>query len=214
KPGVTTATAQQDMDRVAGALEQEYPAFNANWGVTVVPVREQLAGEIKPALRVLLLAVAFVLLIACANVANLMLSRATSRRKEIAVRLAIGAGRWRVLRQFLAESLILALAGGFSGLLLATFAVDALVALTPQNLIRREDVDLSVPVLCFTFGIALLTGLVFGALPGLEAGRSDPHEALQEAGRSNSAGRGSRRVRRTLVVAEVALAFVLLVGAG
>jgi putative ABC transport system permease protein len=214
KPGVTTARAQQDMDRVASVLEQQYPAFNANWGVGVVPVREQLAGEIEPALRVLLLAVAFVLLIACANVANLMLSRATSRRKEIAVRLAIGAGRWRVLRQFLAESLILALAGGFSGLLLATFAIDALVALTPQNLIRREDVGLSAPVLCFTFGIALLTGLVFGTLPGLEAGRSNPQLVLQEAGRSNSPSSGSRRVRRMLVVAEVALAFVLLVGAG
>jgi putative ABC transport system permease protein len=214
EPGVTVARAQQDMDRIASGLEQQYPAFNGHWGVSVVPLREQLAGEIKPALLVLLFAVGFVLLIACANVANLMLARAASRQKEIAIRLALGAGRWRLLRQFLAESMMLALTGGLSGVLLATFAVDALVTLTPEHLISQEDAGLSLPVLCFTFGVSVLTGIVFGTLPALEAGRSDPHQALQKAGRTHSPGSRSRLVRQALVIAEVALALVLLVGAG
>ncbi|HEX8073333.1 MAG TPA: ABC transporter permease [Pyrinomonadaceae bacterium] len=214
KPGVSVAQAQAEMDTIAARLEQQFVDFNTGWEVKLVPVREQLAGEIKPALLILLGAVAFVLLIACANVANLMLARAASRSKEIAIRTALGAGRWRVMRQLLTESLLLAFAGGACGLLLALWGVDALVALSPQNLISGDEVGLSLPVLGFTFGVSVLTGVVFGLWPAFEAARSDPNEALKEAGRSNTSGPRSRRARGAFVVAEVALALVLLVGAG
>jgi putative ABC transport system permease protein len=214
KPGVSPAQAQAEMDTIAGRLEQQYVDFNTGWDVKLVPVREQLAGEIKPALMILLGAVAFVLLVACANVANLMLARAAARQKEIAIRTALGAGRWRVMRQLLTESVLLALVGGAFGLLLALWGVDALVALSPKNLISGDEVGLSLPVLGFTFGVSLLTGVVFGLWPAFEAARSDPHEALKEAGRSYTGSPRSRRARGAFVVAEVALALVLLVGAG
>jgi predicted permease len=214
KPGVSVAQAQAEMDTISGRLAQQYADFDAGWSVELVPVRTQLAGEITKPLLVLLGAVAFVLLIACANVANLMMARAATRQKEIAIRTALGAGRWRMVRQLLTESIMLALAGGIVGLLLALWGVDLLVALSPPNLISRTDVGLSLSVLGFTFGVSLLTGIVFGLLPALEAARSDPQEALKESGRSSMGSPRSRRVRGAFVVAEIALALVLLVGAG
>ena len=214
KPGVTPEQAQAEMHTVSARLEQARPDFNGDWGSRVVPLREQLSGEIRRPLLVLVGAVGFVLLIACANVANMMLARAATRSKEIAVRAALGAGRWRVVRQLLTESLLLSAAGGAAGLLLATWGVDALVALSPPNLIGPESVGLSLPVLGFTFAVAVLTGVVFGLMPAIEASRFDPNEALKESGRGTSGGPRSRRLRGAFVVAQVALSLVLLVGAG
>ena len=214
KPGVTHEQAQAEMHTVAARIEQQRPDFNTGWGARVVPLREQLAGEIKTPLMILLGAVAFVLLIACANVANMMLARAASRSKEIAIRAALGAGRWRVVRQLLTESLLLSAAGGLAGLLLATWGVDALVSLSPPNLIGPEAVGVSLPVLGFTFAVTLVTGVVFGLMPALEAARFDANDALKETGRGNTGSPRSRRLRAGFVVAQVALSLVLLVGAG
>src|SRR5947209_10076380 len=214
KPGVTFQEAQAEMETITSRLAQEHPEYDTNQGVTLVPVREQLAGEIRTPLLILLGAVVFVLLIACANVANLMLARATARSKEIAIRAALGASRWRVVRQLLIESLLLSFAGGIVGGLLALWGVDALVALSPPNLIGSAEVGVSLPVLGFTFAVSLLTGVIFGLLPAMEAARFDPNDALKETGRGNTGSVRARRFRSVLVVSEVALALVLLVGAG
>jgi putative ABC transport system permease protein len=214
KPGVTAEQAQSEMNTVSARLEQARPDFNGNWGSRVVPLREQLSGELRRPLLVLVGAVCFVLLIACANVANMMLARAAARAKEIAVRAALGAGRARVVRQLLTESLLLSLAGGLLGLLLAMWGVDALVALSPPNLIGPEAVGVNLPVLAFTFAVTVLTGVVFGMFPALEASRFDAGEALKEGGRGGTGGPRSRRLRAAFVVAQVALSLVLLVGAG
>lgn len=213
-PGVSVEQARAEMDGIAARLAKQYVEANAGWGASVVPLRDQLAGEIKPALLVLLGAVGFVLLISCVNVASLLLARAAGRHKEMAVRSAMGAGRRRIIRQLLTESLLLALLGGLFGLLLARWCVEALVAMSPANLIDAEQVGVNPLVLGFTLAVSLLTGLLFGLAPALEASRVHLSDTLKESSRGTAGSSRGRRIRDALVVAEVGLALVLLVGAG
>jgi len=210
KPGVTPQQAQADMDAVIANLKKQYPQHH---GVTVIPYHEYAVGYIRPTLQILAGAVGFVLLIACVNIANLLLARATSRQREIAVRAALGASRLRVLRQMLTESVVLALAGGALGVLLAWWSVQALVASPPGNLPRVSAIHLDSAVLLFTLGVSVVTGLLFGLAPAVQAARWNLGEVLKEGGRGGS---GARRhvLSRVLVVAEVALSLVLLTGAG
>jgi putative ABC transport system permease protein len=214
KPGVSLAQAQAELAALAGALQQQFPDTNKYHNATAQPELDRLVGDVRPALLVLFGAVGCVLLIACVNVANLLLARATTRQKEIAVRTALGAGRGRVLRQLLTESLLLALSGGALGLLLATWGTELLLALSPENIPRLADVHVDGRVLAFTALAALLTGVIFGLLPGLHATRPDLVESLKESGRGTTDGLRRNRLRSALVVAEVALALVPLVGAG
>ncbi len=214
KPGVSLTQAKVSMDTLAARLREQYKEFNTGWGVTVVALRDQFAGELRPALRVLMFAVGFVLLIACANVANLLLARTGIRQREIAVRSAVGAGRRRIVRQLLTESVLLSVFGGAAGLLLAWWGTAALVRLSPPELGGLRGLELSLPVLGFTFVVALLTGVLFGLVPAMEASNLNLSETLKDAGRSLAGGLRSKRLRSALVVAEVALALVLLVGAG
>ena len=215
KPGVTFAAAQTEMERVHGELTRLFPGFNTGWTARVVPLKTQVTGDVRPALLILLGAVAFVLLIACANVANLLLARATARQRELAVRAALGAARIRLIRQLLAESTVLAAAGGAAGLLLAWWALQFLRAIAVQRLPipRLEVVGIDGWVLAFTVAASLLSGVFFGLVPALSASGSSLSDALKEGGRGGSAARGNR-TRSLFVVAEVALALVLLVGAG
>ena len=215
KPGVTFAVAQQDMTRVGADLTAMFPAFNTGWTVRVVPIREELTGSVRPALLVLAGAVAFVLLIACANVANLLLARATARQRELAVRAALGAGRSRLIRQLLAESLLLAAAGGVCGLALGWWSTAFLRTVAAERLPiqRLEMVGIDGAVLAFTAAAALICGILFGIIPALTSAGGHLNEALREGGRTGTAARGTR-TRAAFVVLEVALALVLLVGAG
>jgi predicted permease len=214
KPDVGLEAARAEAAGIAQRLERAHPETNSGVALRIVPLRERLLGGVQPALYVLMGTTAFVLLIACANVANLMLARATAREREIAVRAALGASRTRVARQLLVESLLLAVSGGLLGLLLARAVIDLLPLLSPEGLPRLGTVALNPQVLLFTLSVALATGLAFGLLPAWQAGRGDLMASLKEGGRGSSAGRWARRVRQGLVVAEIALSLVLLVGSG
>jgi len=217
KSGVSVQQAQAELSVIASRIEQQHHESHAGTGVRLVPLQEQVVGQVKPILLVLLAAVAFVLLIACANVASLMLTRSISRQKEVAIRAALGASRWRVVRQLLTESVLLSLAGGAAGLLIAYWGVDALVAALPDNQINSlpflKSLHIDARILGFSFALSLLTGIVFGLAPALQSSRLDLNEVLKEGGRASSSG-PRQRLRSALVMTEIALAVVLLVGAG
>ena len=215
RPGVSVAQAQAEMDTISARLTARYPAFDTGWTTNVTPIAEEISGDVKPALVMLLGAVGFVLLIACANVANLLLAKATARQREIAVRSALGASRVRLVRQMLAESLLLSIAGGAAGLALAWAGVRLLVAAIGDQVAfpRVDAIALDGRVLAFTAAIALLSGLIFGFAPAVASVSVNLTTALKEGGRSGSPGR-TGRLRSALVVVEIALALVLLAGAG
>ena len=213
KPGVTIAQARAEMNALGARLEQQYPDFNKGWGITLVPLHTQFSGDLKPALMILLIAVGFVLLIACANVANLLMARSVARQKEFAIRTALGAGRLRLLRQLLTESVLLALAGCAIGLLVARWGMDALLAISPRDLLSFTSVTIDKRVLGFALALSVLTSLIFGLLPALEASRPNTSESLKEGGRGSTGGR-AHRVLNWFVVAQVALSLMLLIGSG
>lgn len=215
KDGVSAEQAGAELRTIEARLSNEAPQFNKNYSAEVLPLREQFFGNVRRPLWLMLGAVGFVLLIACANVANLLLSLATSREKEIALRAALGARRGRIVRQLLTESLLLALLGSVLGLGFAWIGIKALVAISPRDLISLQSVGLNVSVLLWTLGISVLTGIIFGLAPALHISRLNLNDSLKEGGKSESAqAGGSRRLRSALVVSEIALAVVLLASAG
>ena len=214
KPGVAAARAQADLDGIGRRLAQAYPATNARVGIQIISLHEQLVGQIRPALLVFSGAVALVLLIACANVANLLLARATAREREMAVRAALGAGRERLVRQVLTESLVLSFVGGVLGLLLAWWGVQGLKAAAPPTLPRLDEVGLDPVALAFTAAAVVVTGFLFGIAPALRGSAFALHATLSAGGRAGVGGGRGERLRAMLVVAQVALALVLLVGSG
>ena len=212
KPGVTLAGANAEMRAISQQLEREYPQANTGWGAVVVPLQDVLVADIRPTLTLLLAAVGLVLLIACANVANLLFTHGLGRRKELAIRSALGAGRGRVFQQLLVEALVLAAAGGAAGLAVARASLAAAPALLADRVPRADEISIDGRVLLFVLGASILTGILAGALPALRAGRTDLNEALKEGGRGESAL--GMRTRRLVIVCEVALSVILLMGAG
>ncbi|HKY03560.1 MAG TPA: ABC transporter permease, partial [Blastocatellia bacterium] len=211
RSGVTLKQAQAEIDSVYAAIIERHPNVSHK-SLGLVPLQEMVVGNIRPSLLVLFGAVGFVLLIACANVANLMLARAVARQKELAIRVALGAGPLRVIRQLLTESILLSLAGGLVGSLLALWGIDLMLALSPAGIPRVAEIGLDIEVFGFTLIVSLLTGIIFGLMPALQASRPNLNETLKEGGRSASIAR--HRTRNLFVIAEVALTFLLLIGAG
>ncbi len=212
--GVALVRAQAEMDTLAARQAADHPESNAHTGVEILALHESLAGDARPTLLIFLAAVGMVLLIACANVANMSLAKAATRRKEIAIRTALGAGRLRLLRQCLTESLLLALLGGGAGLLVALWGTDLLWALAPQEIPRAGAAGAGVAVLGFALALSLTTGVLSGLAPALQSSGADPRDALEDEGRASTPGRRARRLRDLIVVGEVAVALVLLAGAG
>jgi putative ABC transport system permease protein len=214
KPGVSVGEAKNEMAIIGGRLEESNPAVNRGWRPSVFTIQNELLGNIQQAMLVLLGAVGLLQLMACANVANLLLARGATRRREIAVRAAVGAGRVRLIRQFLAESLLLAGAGGVLGLLLARGGVAVVSRLGPASIPRLYQTRLDARLLLFTFAVTMLTGILFGIAPAVQGSRANVHAALLEVGRGGTSGRSGRFLRSALVVVEIALAVVVLIGDG
>src|SRR5258706_220778 len=214
KPGIPRDQAQAELTAISARLDQQFPDKDLHKSTRLEPTLEALVGDVRPALLILLGAVGFVLLIACANVANLLLARAMTRHKEMAIRSALGASRMRVIRQLLTESVILSLVGGALGLVLAVLWSDLLVALGKQNIPRALQVGLDWRFLGFTLRVSVLTGVVFGLVPAIHSSKTELSESLKEGGRTGSEGARRNRIRGVLVVGELAIAVVLLVGAG
>jgi putative ABC transport system permease protein len=215
RPNVTLEQAQAELSTITERIRQQHPSlYETGFSAKLTPRHEQVVGEIRPVLYILLGAVGFVLLIACANVANLLFARAATREREMAIRTALGAGRWRIIRQLLTESMLLSMVGGAGGLLMALWGVDLLKALAPGDIPRLSEIRLDVRVVGFTMLVSLLTGLLFGLAPALRLSKPDLQESLKDGARGASEGFRRQRMRNILVVAEVALSLVLLIGAG
>ena len=214
KPNVTREQAQAEMSAIAHRIEQQHPDTNTGMDVNLVPMHKRMVGKVRPALLTLLGAVGFVLLIACADVTNLLLVRASSRRREIAIRMALGASRARIIRQLLTESVMLSLAGGAIGLLLAFWSVRLLSSLDLNEVPRLNEARVDPWVLSFTLTLSFITGLLFGLAPAAQVSKAKFNESLKEANRGLAGGSRQRYASGLLVISEIALALVLLVGAG
>ena len=214
KPGATLSQAQAEMNTISGRLAATYPDDDKGWGAVVNSLREETVGEVRPALLMMLGSVAFVLLIACANVANLILARTFTRRKELAIRSAIGASRGGIVLQLLSESLLVSLCGGLLGLVAAHFGIDLLISFFADKLPRMGDIGLNGPVLGFTFALSIATGILSGLLPAWNMTKGDVNDALKQGLGHTDTDSGTSKTRSALVAVEVALSLVLLIGAG